>query len=223
MRVLTFLTLMLWAGMACGFEIQDPPPQIDVGDDLDLVVEGLDGDGLKTASIIFWPKDGVRCRGVRGWADDSDVTIAFRASVAGKYLIHVCAVVEGKLEHDDVEFIVGPQTPPLPERFLHTILVVEEKSGDRTGYLEVVYSQKVKDWLNRHGQQILSRDKDVKDPVTGLAPEDLVQWLKAAEGKSLPYLFFIDKGGELVWEGSVPKSEDVLLKLVQDYTEVSDE
>jgi len=222
MKTVLALFAMLLAIPCLGIEIATPPPFIQVGEDLDLEVTGLESVDRKDITVIYWPKDGVsRCSGVDAW--NNGQVIEFRAVKGGEYLLHVCTVVDGKHEHDEVVITVGPQVPPLPDRYLDTVLVVEEAGGDRTPYLGVIRDQEINKWLNTHSQQMLLKDVNMKDPVNEGVPKDLVPWILKVEGKTLPYLFFISEDGSLVWEGNVPKSGKALLELIEDYTEVEDE
>ena len=221
LAVLVFFMLSLVGASVGALEIQEPPSYIEVGEDLDLIVEGMEGIDVGKVHVTYWPSDGVsRCKGVTGW--QSGPTLEFRATKEGRYLVHICTSVEGGHAFDEVIINVGPQAPPPLERFLHTVLVVEEKSGQRP-YLSVLKGKLLDQWLKSHGQQILLKDKNVKDPVTEDVPKDLAPWFLRAKGKNLPYLFFISEDGGLVWEGGVPKTEEALMEVVKSYTKESND
>jgi len=217
------LAAILLCSSAFGVEIQVPTDPVGVGDDLDLLVNELELQDTEGIVLTYWPEKGVvRCKFVYDLQLKTPV-VEFRAEKEGEYKILLCGVVGSEHVHSDVVVIVGPQVPPLPDRLLRTVLVVEEMGEDRTGYYSIVNSLKVAKWMEDHELSLQKRDLDMKDPVTGKTPEDWKKLVKELTKADLPKVFFLDGDNEVVWKGSMPKSEELFLKLIQDYTEDGDE
>lgn len=56
--------------------------------------------------------------------------------------------------------------------------------------------------------------QDMKDPKTGQPPTDLLPFLKAADGNTLPWLILSDQANTILWQGPAPTTPTALIDLL---------
>jgi hypothetical protein len=101
-------------GAVAGLEISQPPDEVAPGDDVELIVSGINYQQLPQATLRYFPRNQVRVRGTLSWG--LEPRIDFRARLPGEYLVFVSATIDGKNEYSEVIIVVGdkPPDPPPP-------------------------------------------------------------------------------------------------------------
>jgi len=105
-----------------------------------------------------------------------------------------------------------PPPPPPPVKALFGF-VVEERHDRTPEAATLLLSKRVREALE---DRLLVADKDVVDRGDKV-PDYWSGWLKAAEGKNLPYLFLANESGQVLWEGELPKTVDDMVDLINKY------
>ena len=109
-----------------------------------------------------------------------------------------------------------PPTPPTPTPSKLWVTVVEE-TGDRTIEQGRIYtSDELHAYLDQHKHQWRIVDDDVTDE-DGRTPEGVATYLARARGKPLPWVILSDANGAVLWEGTLPESDDALLETLKQY------
>ena len=109
-----------------------------------------------------------------------------------------------------------PPTPPTPTPIKLWVTVVEE-TADRTVEQGRVYtSDQLHAYLDAHQHQWRIVDDDVTDE-DGAIPGGLATYLTRARGKPLPWVIVADATGDVLWEGTLPETDDTLLDTLKKY------
>jgi hypothetical protein len=174
--------------------IDPPPDKVEVGEDIDLFVKGIDYTELPNAKVIYFPRD-IRVRPSLSWGLEPFITV--RAKKAGEYLLAVAATLDDKLEYTEVIIVVGgddtdpqpdpdpdPDPDPKPDE-IAVVIVVE--SDDRTPEQGIVANQ-LQQYCNDQGIWYRTADPDQKDGTTNKPPDWLRTINEAIRAKSLPVL-----------------------------------
>jgi hypothetical protein len=109
-----------------------------------------------------------------------------------------------------------PPTPPTPTPTRLWVTVVEE-TADRTIEQGRIYtSDHLHTYLQAHQHKWRIVDDDVTDE-DGAIPGGVATYLARARGKPLPWVILADATGVVLWEGTLPETDDALLETLKQY------
>jgi hypothetical protein len=163
-------------------------------------------------------------------AVDQGERLEVKSAPKGELLISVKALV---VDWDQKKFttrlgsvtvVVGESgvTPPVPPDpikppapLAKAWVVVIEETADATAKRGAYFRDPaLTAFVQAKGWKVRVADKDVRD-AAGQQPADLAPYLKAAQGKTLPWLFVVGSDGAVAFQGGLPPTPAELVALLR--------
>ena len=220
MRKLFFLAVLAICQVASAqIAITVPDEPIEVNRHYLLKVTGLESADLPSTQLIVEPKT-ASAVGVSGWAGEQYVW--FSGIEKGRHFVAVIVVRGGKPIVASTTIEVGGSNPnpdplpPPPEEDLWGAVIIEETGVRTAEFASILVSPKLSTYKKTAGVEVLAVDQDVTDE-SGKVLENLLPYLKSAEGKELPMMFIMGKQGFEFYSGPVPGTVDETIALLKKY------